>query len=239
MPPKQTNCAIIVDKTGTLKTTSLKEYNTDEFYKKCGLKTGTGFVKQTEWKVKLDGQTYYVSMYGKLEGRANMENKYDFPPPVDTKLFFGSCLLVGEIKSNPAISVPIPIPINTCMNGTNERGLINLTIDLWDKIYEKLFGGFEDLTMALVQDENEEDELETIPKSKKTKTGGYLKDGFVVDSSGSGEDNSDEDEYDDDDDSSNASNSDRKPMQEEQLILEDIGSELSEESYDYSDEEEE
>lgn len=87
MPPKQTNGVIVVDKIGTLKPITLKEYNKEELYKKCGLKTDTGFTKQTEWNVKLDGQTYYVSMYGKLEGRANMENKYDFPPPIDTKLF--------------------------------------------------------------------------------------------------------------------------------------------------------
>ena len=56
---------------------------------------------------------------------------------------------------------------------------INLAI----KMYEKLFGGFEDLTLTCVEDEEEEDELENIPKSMKTKKGGYLKDGFVVDSS--------------------------------------------------------
>ena len=50
------------------------------------------------------------------------------------------------------------------------------------KIYEKLFGGFEDLAATAIEDENEEDELANVPKEKKTKQG-YLKDGFVVDSS--------------------------------------------------------
>jgi len=202
MPSKQTTC-IIVDKTGTLKTTSLKEYKEEELYKKCGLKTAVGFTKQIEWKVKLD-QTYVISMYGKLEGRTNMENKYDFPPPIDVKILFGSCLLVAEVKKSDI-----------------SRTLVNLTIDLWVKIYEKLFGGFEDLTLAI---DDEEDELENMPNFKKTKNGGYLKDGFVVS-------DSDENDYDEVDDDSNI---DPKEIQEE-VFLEDIGSELSEESYEYSD----
>lgn len=223
MPPKQMNGAIVVEKTGTLKLISLKEYNKEELHKKCGFKTDTGFEKQTEWKVNLNGETYYVSMYGKLEGRANMENKYDFPPPIDTQLFFGSCLLVGEIKTKGE-------------NGSG-RTLTNLTISLWDKIYEKLFGGFEDLTLAVAEDDNEEDELDHIPKSKKTKSGGYLKDGFVVDSDGSGDEEEDESEENDgyDDESSTGSN---VRLKEEPLVLEDIGSELSEEPYEYSDDEE-
>lgn len=222
MPAKQPNGVIIVDKTGTLKPISLKEYNKEELYKKCGLKTDTGFAKQTEWKVKLHGQSYYVSMYGKLEGRANMENKYDFPPPIDTKLFFGSCLLLAEIKTE------LEDPTNN-----NGRSLTNLTIDLWDKIYEKLFGGFEYLTHALAEDDNEEDELDHIPNSKKTKNTGYLKDGFVVDSE------LEENEYNDEDDETDDDDNVPVEPKEELLVLEYIGSELSEESYEYSDDEEE
>ena len=56
----------------------------------------------------------------------------------------------------------------------------------WNKIYEKLFGGFEDLADTTLADEQEEDELENVPKEKKTKNG-YLKDGFVVDDNSDGE----------------------------------------------------
>ena len=52
--------------------------------------------------------------------------------------------------------------------------------DEWEKYYEHLFGGFEDLTQNALEDENEEDELENVPDEMKTKDG-YLKDGFVVD----------------------------------------------------------
>jgi len=98
-------------------------------------------------------------------------------------------------------------------------------------MYEKLFGGFEDLTMTAIEDENEIDELENIPKEKKTKNG-YLKDGFVVDSSDTDEDedaSDDDDEEDDCDDEDDTDDVD----EEDELELEMIGSELSEEDYDY------
>ena len=47
-------------------------------------------------------------------------------------------------------------------------------------IYEKLFGGFEDLAATAEEDDKEIDELEKVPSEMKTKDG-YLKDGFVVD----------------------------------------------------------
>ena len=80
---------IIVDKGTTLKTLTVKDYKVEELYKKCGFKKADDFTLQVEWPVKLDGQRYLIQMYGKLEGKANMENKYDFPPPVDKKLYFG------------------------------------------------------------------------------------------------------------------------------------------------------
>lgn len=207
---------IIIDKSALLKTLTVKDYKVEELYKKCGFKKSDGFNLQVEWPVKLDNKKYVIQMYGKLDGKANMENKYDFPPPIDNKLYFGSCVLVGMIKDE-----------------SNNKSYINLSIELWNKIYEKLFGGFEDLAVACVDDEYEEDELEKIPKKMKTKNGGYLKDGFVVDSdteeaTGSGTD-------DDDDGEDDIEISDEPTSDQEELVLEDIGSELSEEAYDYSD----
>ena len=112
------------------------------------------------------------------------------------------------------------------------KSYTDLSLPLWNKIYEKLFGGFEDLAATAAEDEAEEDELTNVPKEKKTKQG-YLKDGFVVDSSDTEENISgsvsDEDiehiEVDDNEES------------EEEIVIEDLGSELSEESYDYECEE--
>lgn len=207
---------IIVDKGCSLKTLTVKDYKVEELYKKCGFKKSDGFNLQVEWPVKLDGQRYLVQMYGKLDGKANMENKYDFPPPVDKNLYFGSCALVGMIRDD-----------------SNNRAHINLSIELWNKIYEKLFGGFEDLAITCEEDEEEEDELENIPKNMKTKKGGYLKDGFVVDSSDTEEEISDSDDNESDEPSDDTVDVEG----EEEIVLEDVGSELSEESYIDSDKE--
>jgi hypothetical protein len=209
---------IIVEKSGELKTLNVKDYKEEDLYKKGGFKKADGFVKHTEWNVKMDGQRYLISMYGKLDGKANMENKYDFPPPVDSQLFFGACVLVGSVK-----------------NEKGEQTHTNLSLGLWEKIYEKLFGGFENLALTIAEDEDEEDELAHIPKSRKTKKGGYLKDGFVVDS-----DENEEDIIESDDEEGSDEIDDSIVTSESENIISSTdsgenGSELTEESYDYSD----
>jgi hypothetical protein len=205
---------IIIEKTGVPKSLLIKEFNESDLFKKCGFKKSEDFVKQTEWNIKLDGKKYYVSLYAKSDGRANSENKYDFPPPVDSKLFFGSCALVAKVKNDESKNV-----------------FTNLTIELWTKMYDKLFGGFEDLSANVLDDDNEEDELDKVSKDKKTKHG-YLKDGFVVDSS----DGDEEDDYSGSDSESEiekGNNCNNDNSDDDDLEIEDIGSELSEEEYDY------
>jgi hypothetical protein len=212
---------LIIEKNASLKSLSIKNYKEEELYKKCGFKSAEGFKLQTIWNVKIDSQKYIIYLYAKLKGKVNTENKYEFPPPVDNLLYFGNCALVAykSLKENDSIV------------------LVDLTIELWNKIYETLFGGFEDLKVNSIEDEEEEDELENIPKNMKTKTG-YLKDGFVID------DTSDVDEI-EDDDSTDVSNDDnneafmykllqlKEKEKEKTETIEDInyGSELSEEEY--------
>jgi hypothetical protein len=211
--------AIIVEKVGSLKSVIIKDYKEEELYKKCGFKKPDGFEKQTEWGLKMDGKKYIIALYAKTEGKANTENKYDFPPPVDSTLFFGNCLLVANLKNVDKI-----------------LELVSLSLEQWNKMYEKLFGGFEDLAATYAEDEAEEDELDSIPASKKTKQG-YLKDWFVVDSDSSDE----KDEYgsEDSDDEAEEEESEDQEVQDDGLELEDIGSELSEEEYDSSSEDDE
>jgi len=205
---------IIVEKGGSLKALAVKDFKLDELYKKCGFKKGDDFVKQVEWNAKYDGKKYFVEVYAKTDGRPNSENKYDFPPPIDTTLFFGNCAILAYLKKS---------------DGSAEY--VSLSLPLWNKIYEKLFGGFEDLAATAAEDEAEEDELANVPKEKKTKQG-YLKDGFVVDSSDTEEnnsgDNSDDEDEEDEDESEETSEG-----QDDDLVIEELGSELSEESYDY------
>ena len=205
---------IVVEKFGTLKQTIMKKFSEDDLYKKCGFKKDNGFSKQTEWSITLDKIKYIVELYGKTDGKANMENKYDFPPPVDTTLFFGACVLVCKTAK--------------------DKSVCDLTTEMWDKMYEKLFGGFEDLSATAHEDENEVDELASLPSSYKTKSG-YLKDGFIVE---------DDDEIVMDNGSkSTSSNAGSEEFEsgsssENEIIihdleLEDVGSELDEEEYEY------
>jgi hypothetical protein len=152
---------IIVEKNSDLK--SMKYVpEKDELYKKCKFKKEEGFELRTTWKVKKNKYDFeYVSMYARDSGKANTENKYDFPPPVDNVLYFGCCVLISH-------------------NGTDDW--TDLSQDEWSKIYEDLFGGFENLDASAKEDEMEEDELENVPDELKTKSG-YLKDDFVVDDS--------------------------------------------------------
>ena len=189
---------IIIEKLGAIKLLTVKDYKEEELYKKCGFKKDDGFAKRTEWsKIKIDGQQYSVSVFAKINGKANMENKYDFPPPIDNELYFGSCALVCKQKDIKMIN---EVP--------NDYVYHSFTLELWTKIYEKLFGGFENLADTCYEDEHEIDELANIPADKKTKSG-YLKDGFVV--------------------SDNSSATDEVDLD---ISSEDIGSELSEESYE-------
>ena len=165
---------IIVEKTGSLKEVALKTYNEGELYKKAGLKAATDFGVQTTWKL---GSNVNIRLFGKTSGRAGQENKYDFPPPVDSKLFFGGCVLVNITDDN--------IPID-------------LSIKQWKIVYEKLFGGFEDIGDEDSEDEEDEDEDDDVSRTKE----GYVKDDFIVDDD-DGEDEAeaeDEDEDDDEDD---------------------------------------
>ena len=178
---------LVVQKTGELKEINVKKLQLSELYKKCGFRKPDGFALRHTWKCNVNTTAIWVSVFSRDIGKANTENKYDLPPPVDNALYFGNFALVAHTSSE-------------CQDST----LTNLTSNVWLTIYEKLFGGFEDLNNTAKQDELETDELDSVPGEYKTK-GGYLKDGFVVDS---GEDDglhtpeslsSSEDEFSDED----------------------------------------
>jgi hypothetical protein len=201
---------IIIEKTGIISTINIKDFDENNLFKKCGFKKQDEFKKQVDWKIKKDKQKYNIAVYAKADGKPNNENKYDFPPPIDNQIFFGSCAIVASI-----------------VDDTKTMRFTNLSLELWQFFYEKLFGGFEDLSATQHEDEEEEDELLNIPKNKITKDG-YLKDGFVIDSND--DENAEDDElsayYGSEDDDSDSDSTDC-------ISLQDIGSELSEDNYDY------
>jgi hypothetical protein len=174
---------IIIDKNGKLKELKTKTYCLEDLYKKAGFKTSVDFIKHHVFNISLNDIDYSISLYGKLTGKANQENKYEFPPPVDKLLFFGNCLLVNnDISRNP-----IPLSLND-----------------WKNAYDYLFNGFDYCDDDDCEDCDGEDcdvdsEENMIDSSLMTKEG-YMRDNFIVD------DDDDDDEG--DDNSGNDSNND-------------------------------
>jgi len=163
---------VLIDKNCSVKQTKVKDLSRDILYKKCGFKVSGGFELRTTWKVNIEKTKMNIELWSRDYGKAGTENKYDFPPPVDTALYFGTCALLRS----------------------DDKGEItDLSVIMWNKIYEKLFGGFEDIGD---DEDDSEDELASVPKEMKTKAG-YLKDGFVVDD-GTDAENDDDDDDDDD-----------------------------------------
>ena len=256
---------VIVERNGDLRASQMNSYTTTELKKKCKCKPSSKFEMHAEWAYSgfdchanggAADERFIVELWACDDGNAGQENKYEFPPPVDTILFFGACALVAK-------------------DMTSQHRVIPLTLEKWDKMYNFLFGGFDTLANCDDDDENEDDELDSIPAIRKTKDG-YLKDGFVVDNSdetdeteededeededeededdeeeddGDGDGDNDEDDEDEDDDACVANpkktmgsnvkikpsckRRDKKQPKEETLV--ETLSELSEEAYEYPD----
>lgn len=190
---------VLINKNSDIKQTKIKDLTREILHIKCGFKNNNDFDRRTIWNIVIEEEVYNIELWAKNSARANTENKYDFPPPVDTELYFGTCALIRV---------------------DDDENIIDLTAEVWEKVYEFLFGGFEDLNS---EEEPSEDELENVPDEMKTKAG-YLKDGFVVSTDSDKDENSVDEDY--EDDSENDSDDES---------LED--SELEVESYDYTDDE--
>jgi len=151
-----------VDKSGVVSETKILSDKVSELYKKLGHKTAD---KMEEASAIWSEGVNHIHVYGKTKGRAGSENKYEFPPPIDGTLFFGNVLIV-------------------LVSGEK---IVDLTLKAWEVVYERLFGGFEDLVdsdgNALSDEEDSEDcedsELEGVEYTKE----GYVKDDFIVDDS--------------------------------------------------------
>lgn len=162
---------LVFEKNGTIKELAIKKFNELELFKKAGLKSSTGFNNRTIWNVDgIKGKSYHLSLFGKIDGRANSENKYEFPPPVDNTLFFGNCILINKDEDD----VPI-----------------NMTKKEWLEVYDHLYGGFDDIG----DDDDEEEEDDELPRTKS----GYVKDDFIVDDDEDDDydDDDEEEEFDD------------------------------------------
>ena len=212
---------VLVEKTGVVKTQNVKNFQINTLYKKCLFRKSDDFMKRHVWSIKVGKNKYNVALYAKNKGKATTENKYDLPPPVDTELYYGSMALVNFNN----------------ING-DETDATDFTKEEWEKVYEKLFGGFEDIENT--DDEEEEDELENVPKKYLTKKGGYLKDGFVVDTTSEEEeqnqDSEEEEEEFQDEDSDEIKNKKKyKKLSKKNEIVTESDNELDVSSNDDND----
>ena len=128
----------------------VKQIDESSLYKCCNYKSDKDFEFIHCFEVN---HCEYI-VYGKKNGRANNENKYEFPPPIDTLLLFGTL----------------------CIFKKEENEYVSLTINEWSKVYDSLHGGFEDLDC----EEERSLDSEVYSDDDYTKEG-YLKDNFVVD----------------------------------------------------------
>ncbi len=165
---------VIVEKSGSLKSVNAKNLSLPDLYKKCGFKTNEGFSKSHTWTIEVNDIEYKLSVYGKTTGKANTENKFEFPPPIDSILFFGSCAAVLTV----------------------ENAISDMTPEEFTDIIDNLQGGYSDIGSEDSEDEEEDDEDELLPKTKH----GYVKDDFVVSSDAEDDDDDDDDDDDEDED---------------------------------------
>jgi hypothetical protein len=214
---------VLVDKNANIKETLVKNFQEENLYKKCNFRNSNNFGKVNTFELTFEGKKIYISVYAKNSGRANTENKYELPPPIDKELYFGNIIVLKhKEKEITALTVE------------------NLTKLEWDKIYEQMFGGFDDL-----DEEEEESEDEEIPAEFLTKEGYSKEDGFVVDDDDDedieieiDDDGEEEEEEEEEEDYVPSNETEDEEEEEEEEDDEeysdedsDIGSELSEESY--------
>ena len=157
---------LLISSSGKIKEIMIKSKEED-YYKLVNLKNSDGFELKHKWSVELD-KKYNIQVYARTNGKAGTENKFEFPPPIDQELFFGSCLLVNK----------------------NKEELANLTADNWEDIYNYLYGGFEDLEDEEEDESEDESEDDDVELTKE----GYKKDDFIVDDEVSDSDDDDDSE---------------------------------------------
>ena len=212
MPKK----VVIVLKGGSLKDQNINIKESD-LHKKCNFKNDNDFSKRHTWK----NDDKYISLYAKDSGKANTENKYELPPPLDNELYFGKMLLVMHENED-----------------FKEEETRDLSKEEWINIYNKLMGGFE----SLGEDDSYSSEEEVDPELL-TKEGYSKEDGFVVSDDEEEEEEEEyipEEEEEEEEEEDNEEEDDEEESEyEDDSSLEDEdgdeGSELTEEEYEYSD----
>ena len=205
---------VVIGKGGDVKRATLNGADRGNLYRKAGIKTPGDFSRRTVWTVSGQKGKLEVELWARKKGRAGTENKYDFPPPVDAELYFGTCVLM---RRDPTTGEPM-----------------DLSVQEWNSMYEGLLGGFDDLS----DETSSEDELDALSPSMRTRDG-YAKDGFVCDGSSDGDsegDDSDESSGQQQNPATSVNASDSECSEDTAWDSSYDTSELAPEPYVYSDE---
>lgn len=199
---------LIVQKTGVVVETNLKQFSIEEVCKKARVKNASDYKQATVWSIMIDKVQYHIALYARSTGRAGQENKYEFPPPVDSVLYFGPCMLVQQNNPSDATAVT------------------SLSEETWKKVYNHLCGGFEE---CLESDDEEEHEV-VENADKKT---GYALDGFVV-----GDDEEEEEEDEEEDDEDTEEEEEEEEDEEELILHDDVDEDEDQDEDEAEEEEE-
>lgn len=220
---------VMIEKHGICRQYVVKDFRIDQLYKKCGFKKAQDFVQQHEWLTgDLDPTfPYGIVLYGKVDDTRN-SNTYEFPPPVDTKPFFGTCAFLAF-----------------AIDADGNKEFRPLLLSVWEKVYTVLHGGFEDLGSQDSErsvdtpnqhnddddDEDEENEL-ILHQLSKTKSSMLPSDLF-----GDEDDDEDDDEEEDEALDLPASKRTRHGYEKDGFVVDDDDDEeedeeLEEEAYD-------
>lgn len=130
----------------SIKQANHKSGKNEDLFRRAGLRVGTAFDKRAEWP----GGSFTIEVWAKNKGRAGSENKYDMPPPIDTDLLFGTCVVTAR---GP------------------DGALVDMSHAEWTAAYDRLMGGFEDVGS---------DSVESVEDIVGRAENGYELDDFVV-----------------------------------------------------------
>lgn len=126
MPRQVKSTMILIDTKGSVKLCSEAEFN------KTGI-DGDNYVHT--WRTQKD---IVITLFAKTKGRAGLENKYEFPPPIDKTLLFGKCIL--KILKN---GLPFEIDLSQ-----------------FQQMIDELHGGFDDIGSDSENESEEEEDSE-------------------------------------------------------------------------------
>ncbi len=129
---------IVIEKAGTLRLTTMKEYSEQDLFKKCGFKSANGFEKLHSWQVN---DSLVVSLYGKQTGKADALSEFAFPENMPVKTVYGNCVLVGSVPGSAGVMYP-------------------LTLEVWEEIRPLVYQSAQDAAEKREESDDEEESEE-------------------------------------------------------------------------------